>query len=130
VAAGDTLRLDRLGTIMVGDVLRRMVEVHTFPEPALARGGTWAPNFDIDAAPIGTMKVAFEMDASVDDSDISGRMFFAIERGYLTKSSLNTSYDLFMSAAGQESEEVAHLKLSAAIEQHILRIGEDDPPFE
>jgi hypothetical protein len=101
---------------------------------------------DQDCVKIGvTGEVAVEegdeesgMHFSMDDSDISGTMFFTLERGYLVESSLSTSLDLGMSIGKQEEEEEAEeededgmeLQITLTTEQHVLRIGEDDPYFE
>lgn len=68
-----------------------------------------------------------QMEASVEDSDISGTMFFALDSGYLIESSLTTSMDMLMSF-GEDGE--MEMNMSTVTKQRMVRIGEDDPFFE
>jgi len=76
------------------------------------------------------------MKVSMDDSDIAGTMFIALDSGYLIESSLTTSMDLLMSFgenAGEEQEQEEggmEMKLSLVTKQQTVRIGADAPFFE
>ncbi len=68
-----------------------------------------------------------QVEASMDDSNISGTMFFALDSGYLIESSMRTSMDLLMSF-GQDGG--MQVKMSMVTQQRTVRIGEEDPLFE
>jgi len=69
------------------------------------------------------------MEVSLDDSDIAGTMFFALDNGYLIESSMEMGME-FSFSAGEGKEDGMEMQMSSTTKQRMLRIGEDDPFFE
>lgn len=127
LAVGDTwersmeIEAPSLGTMKI-DFENELLGIEEHGEQDCAKIGVTG-ELELDREGIET---PIPMDVSVDDSDIAGTTYFALERGYLIESSMEIGMDLSMSSESPQFE----VQVNMTSEQRLLRIGEDDPFFE